>query len=131
VNALPAVVSGLKVDPAGRYLCPLCKVQRAGGEADTGWVACPMVLGQMICLGSCLDCQAAARSLAFETHHDRYLFIELALKTQQTERGLRAICLRHQVQIIDDRLHSRSDEPVALTALKDEVSHALIEATMV
>jgi hypothetical protein len=130
VNAVPPVVPGLKVDPTGRYLCPLCKVQGAGDDVDTGWVACPMVRGQMICLGSCLDYQAAARSSAFETHHDRCRFTELARETRQTEQSLRAICLRHQAQIIDDRLRSRTDDAIELMALKDEVSHALFEATV-
>jgi AAA+ superfamily predicted ATPase len=89
-----------------------------------------MVRGQMICLGSCLDYQSAARSSAFGTHHDRHLFTELARETRQTEQGVRAICLRHQAQIIDDRLRSRTDDAIELMALKDEVAHALVEATV-
>ena len=84
----------------------------------------------MICLGSCLDYQAAARSSAFETHHDRQLFTELARETRQTEQGLRAICLRHQAQIIDDRLRLRTDNPIELMAVKDTVLHALVEAAV-
>jgi hypothetical protein len=130
VNAVPHVVPGFEVDPTGKYLCPLCKVQRAGDEVDTGWVACPMVDNEMICLGSCLDYQAVARSSAFETHHDRRLFSKLAREARQTEQGLRAVCLRHQAKIIEDQLHSRTDDAVDLMALGVEVSRALAKVSV-
>jgi hypothetical protein len=129
VNAVPPVFAGLEVDRTGRYSCPLCEVQRTGADVDTGWVACPMVRNQMICLGSCLDHQAAARSRTFDTHPERYLFSKLAKETRQSEQVLRAVCLRHQVQVIDDRLRSRADEAIDLMALRHHVSDALVKAT--
>ena len=130
MNAVPPVVRGLEVDPTGRYLCPLCRSQRTGERPDTGWVSCPLVRGQMVCLGSCFDFQAAARSSEFETHFDRPLFEKLAQETRQGEQSLRAICLRHQLQIIDSRLLSRADDPVELIKLKEEVRRALVEASV-
>jgi hypothetical protein len=89
-----------------------------------------MMRDQMICLGSCLDYQAAARSSSFETHHDRELFSKLAKEARQGEQRLRAACLRHQAQIIDDQLLSRSDDAIDLMALRNEVSRALTEASV-
>lgn len=129
MNAVPPVIPGLEVDPTGRYACPLCKVQRASDEVDTGWVACPMVRGQMVCLGSCLDYQAVARSSAFETHYDYPPFIQLEQEARQLKRGLRTICLRHQAELIDDQLRSQTDDVIELTARKDEVSQALAEVS--
>lgn len=130
MNAIPPVVPGPEVDPTGRYTCPLCKAQRAGDEADTGWVACPMVRGRMICLGSCLDFQAVARASAFESHHDRQLFRTLARETQRDDQGLRATCLRHQLEVIDHRVTARADDVSALLALREDVSRALTEASV-
>ena len=130
MNAVPPVVRGSDVDPTGRYVCPLCKVQRTGDEVDIGWVACPMVHGKMICLGSCLDYQAEARSPEFNRHHDYLLFRELASETRRREQELRLVCLQHQAEIIDDRLASHTDDATRLNALKDEVCRALAEASL-
>ena len=130
MNVVPPVIRGIEVDPTGRYVCPLCRSQRTDERPDTGWVSCPLVHDQIICLGSCFDFQAAARSSEFETHFDRPLFEKLAQETRHGEQSLRAICLRHQLQIIDDRLLSRADDAVELKKLKEEVWRALAKASV-
>jgi hypothetical protein len=84
----------------------------------------------MICLGSCLDFQAVARSSSYERHHDRKLFGDLAREMHRNEQHLRSACLRHQAQIIEERLVVRADDPAALIALRKEVSDAMVNASV-
>lgn len=118
MNAVPEVIAGLEVDPSGKYKCPLCKVQSAGEEADTGWVKCPMVRDKIICLGSCLDHQGAARSDNFEEHYDRKLFDDLSTKVQRSVSDLRRTCLEHQIEVLDDQLCHHSEDAAALRAFR-------------
>jgi hypothetical protein len=129
MNAVPLVVSGTDVDPIGRYSCPLCKRQKTGDAVDIGWVLCPMVRDEMICLGSCLDHQAVARSSVFHSD-DQPLFDKLAREMREDKKVLRWRCLRHQAEIIEDRLMSRADDPVQLLALKEKVLLALAQSTV-
>ena len=124
MDAVPPIVSGLEVDPAGRYTCPLCKVQNAGDASDTGWVACPMI-DRMICLGSCLDFQSIARSSEFENHPWRSMFEELAQTTGDKVQRLRWSCLRHQIDVIDDQLRGGTSEAAALGKLRQSVVRAM------
>jgi hypothetical protein len=127
MNAIPQITSGLELDPTGEYACPLCKVQRAGDEVDIGWVECPIADNQMICLGSCLDYQAAARALSFATSAGRELFGRITKRTRQVENDLRATCLRHQASVIDERFRVRSENMNGLIALRKQVFAALAD----
>src|SRR5690606_17102088 len=112
-------------DPTGKYKCPLCKVQSAGDEADTGWVECPMLRGRMICLGSSIDHQSVARSHEFEDHFDRVLFDQLSSSAQRSIPELRRACLGHQLEVIDDRLCEDSEDEAELQLLRAVVSQQL------
>lgn len=118
MNAIPPVVPAREVDPTGKYRCPLCKVQSTGDEADTGWVECPMLRGKMICLGSCIEHQAVARSDDFERHFDRALFDELSSSAQRSVAELRQVCLVHQLEVIDERFCEHSEDEAALQFLR-------------
>jgi hypothetical protein len=104
MDAIPTYLSGYEVDPSGRYTCPLCRVQRAGDAEDTGWVRCPMLKGQMICLGSCIDHQKVARSDEFDSHYDRGLFETLHSNLRRPINELRSICMSHQIEVLDERI---------------------------
>lgn len=125
MHAIPPVVSGRKVDPTGKYKCPLCKVQSAGDDADTGWVACPMVKNHMICLGSCIDYQKVARSSEFAEHPEHDLFEELSKVAGSSVDALRGTCLRHQIQIIDGQLEAGSEDAEDLRELRELVLRAM------
>lgn len=130
MDAIPPVVSGSEVDPTGSYRCPLCNAQTTGDDVDSGWVRCPLVGEQMVCLGSCLDLQAAARSSEFETHPDRATFRNLARERRKAETDLRLICLRHQADIVENQLRLRMEDPLDLITLKGKIHRALTQATI-
>lgn len=121
MHAIPPTIAGTDVDPSGSYECPLCRVQSTGDEIDTGWVACPMVMDRMICLGSCIDYQKVARSLRSPDHPEDQMFTNLAIATRSSIEALRLKCLRHQVQIIDDQLRDGSEDASELRQLRGDV----------
>ena len=123
--AIPPVVPGRDIDPTGKYVCPLCNVQRTTEPTDTGWVECPMIQNRMICLGSCIDHQGAALSFDFDTHYDAQLFYILAQSTDDDVSHLRWICLCHQVQVIDDQLQVERDDVAELIKLRERVRRAI------
>lgn len=106
MNAVPERLASDEIDPAGQYVCPLCERQSTADAVDTGWVFCPMVGGEPICLGCCIDHQGVARSASFDEHPFRALFDEVAAKTGRPAESLRQICLQHQAEIIEDRLRT-------------------------
>ena len=122
MDVTPPVIPGLAVDPTGKYRCPLCKVQRAGSDPDTGWVACPLVKHRMICLGSCLDIQIAARKPEVDVYNE---FGAVARATRENVATLRWTCLRHQVQLIDDQLREGTDDEAELIVLRKTVVRAM------
>ena len=125
MHAIPPIVPGLKVDATGQYVCPLCNVQHAGDDVDTGWVECPMLGNRMICLGSCIDYQNIARSADFDVHPEIRLFRELAQVTHDDIEVLRWTCLRHQAKVIDDQLWAGSEDAAPLRELRDSVTTLL------
>lgn len=98
---IPSRLSGVEIDPTGRYRCPLCGSQIAGDSADTSWVRCPMLADQVICLGCCVDHQAVARADDFDSHPFRDLFVHVARVTGSTSSELRRRCLQHQASILE------------------------------
>lgn len=86
---------------------------------------CPMVRGRMICLGSCIDHQAVARADDFHGHFDRELFEQLSRATQRSVRDLRATCLRHQLEVVDERILNHSADEAALKWLRVAVENQL------
>ena len=127
MHVIPRYVAGLAVDPEGAYKCPLCRTQRAGDEADTGWVSCPMVEDQMVCLGSCIDYQAVARSEVFLDHPDRDLYDELARRVGAKIEVLRSVCLRHQVSVIDERIRQGDIDAEGLKKIRESIQSRLVD----
>ena len=125
MDAIPPYISGRKVDPTGRYKCPLCRVQGTGDPEDTGWVSCPMLQNQMICLGSCIEYQKVARSEEFSTHFDKEHFEELSSRTRQSVSELRRTCMRHQLQIVGEQMSDQTSDRDRLRALKATVLKVL------
>ncbi len=119
--SIPRYSSGYEVDPEGRYTCPLCGSQATGDAVDTGWVSCPMLDGKVICLGSCIDHQAAARSEDFQSHPDRELFDELTRRSQVTAHKLRSLCMHHQIEVIDEQLQEDSVDSEELAELRKAI----------
>jgi len=121
VHAVPPRVSGREVDNTGMYRCPLCQSQGTGDEEDIGWVACPMLRSEMICLGCCLDHQGLARSSNFEEHAFRGLFESLSSKTGVPIVKLRRLCLQHQESIVDEEVGHGCTNADALAELRAAV----------
>ena len=124
MHAVPPITSGKEVDPSGAYGCPLCKVQGSGDAADTGWVACPMVRGGMICLGCCVDHQSVARAVDFYDHPYVDLF-EMLARDGVTTVQLRRACLQHQAEIVDEELRVTDEHADALATLRATIARAL------
>lgn len=111
MDAAPRHISAHEVDPSGRYECPLCGAPtRTTPERDTGWVHCPMLNDQVICLGCCLDYQYVARSLNFSEHPSREDFDRLASVTGKNVTELRRTCMEHQISVLEADLES-GDQP--------------------
>src|SRR5436190_2018867 len=99
MEAIPETFGADQVDSKRQYRCPLCDVQTTADEVDTGWVLCPMLDSDPICLGCCLDIQNVARIEDFATHPYHDLFEDVSLKTGKEVTELRQICLIHQESI--------------------------------
>lgn len=121
MDAIPQYISGREVDPSGRYTCPLCRVQRTGDAEDTGWVSCPMLNGQMICLGSCIDHQKVARADEFDSHYDRGLFETLQVNSSRSIKELRLTCMRHQADVLSEQIAHAGPNKKQMIALKELV----------
>jgi hypothetical protein len=113
MDAAPQHMSAHEADPTGRYNCPLCGAPTATSpERDTGWVHCPMLDDDIICLGCCLDYQSVARSLNFLQHPAREDFDRLSMMTGKEVGELRRICMNHQVSVLEADLEI--DAPPAI-----------------
>lgn len=110
MNAVPTVITGTEIDATGNHACPLCGVQRTGDVADTGWVYCPMIEGQAICLGCCLDYQRVARTEDFSSDPFCTLFTDLAASAGIPMDRLRSACLRHQADLLMSELGGTLDD---------------------
>jgi hypothetical protein len=111
MDAAPPHISAREVDPLGRYMCPLCGAPTATTpERDAGWVHCPMLNDQIICLGCCLDYQYVARSPNFSEHPSREDFDRLSKMANKGLSELRRICMEHQVSVLEADLDHR-DHP--------------------
>lgn len=119
MDAAPRHVSARAIDPSGRYECPLCGAPTATTEEnDSGWVVCPMLNDQAICLGCCLDYQAVARSANFAEHPSREDFYRLSKKTNKDTTTLRRNCMEHQVRVLEADLE-RGDQPDLERGMRD------------
>jgi hypothetical protein len=122
-NAVPrryaATELGMKQDAA----CALCGGRELDPEIPQDWVRCPMVRDRPIGLGCCLDYQGVARAQDFESDALRDLFETLSRRTNQSVAVLRLQCLRHQRQIVSERLPTAAyEEQLELIALAEHIS---------
>lgn len=104
MNRITEIKSGQEVDPSGQYKCPLCVVQTTADVEDTGWIQCPMLNKETICMGCCYDFQITARSDDFEAHPAREDFDRLTQRSGKDVRLLRQVCLQHQENMTTDAL---------------------------
>src|SRR5688572_19967927 len=100
INAIPDLVDPQDINLPKNYICPLCEAQSVADKDSTGWVLCPMLENQAICLGCCLDHQAVARSFDFDGHPYRDLFDNVSQLSGKPVVTLRQICLQHQSDIL-------------------------------
>lgn len=128
--AIPRNLSGEELSEGPRYKCPLCRFQRTGDEADTGWVKCPLVDERAICLGCCIDYQSVARSDDFEHSAYKDLFTILARDRSINVSALRKKCMDHQLEVIDERLAEGSDDHVELERLRSSILAVLSDFSM-
>lgn len=83
------------------YKCPTCHVQGASDEVDIGWVRCPMLEGQYICVGCCIDFNQATRWEPMHADMNYPDFVTAARRAGRSVTELRIVCLRHQLEMID------------------------------
>ena len=88
-----------------------------------------MLRGQMICLGSCIDYQKVARASALQSHPERNLFDTLATRQLTSAADLRMICVRHQVEVVDERLAAADPDSDALKELRTRLLRIVDEAS--
>lgn len=116
---------GLERDAA----CTLCGTRETDPEIEQEWVRCPMVRNRPIGLGCCLDYQRVARANGFESDIYRDLFDTLSRRTARSVPILRLQCLRHQQEIIAERLPEASsvdcDELIGLAAHVSRVAASI------
>ena len=121
INAIPDLLDSREAHLPETYVCPLCRSQLVADKDSTGWVLCPMLNDQAICLGCCLDHQAVARSPDLETHPYRDHFDAVARLTGEPVATLRLICLEHQSSIAHRKLdmaHDKESKDKILALLK-------------
>lgn len=115
-------MTAAQVGSAGVYRCPLCTVQTTADAEDTGWIACPMLGRQVICMGCCFDYAAIALSESFTAHPFFDDFLKLSLRTGVDVNQLRIVCLNHQAQLYQeaaDRTPTREIKEAMLTQLEN------------
>lgn len=95
-------MTAAEVGGAGLYKCPLCTVQTTADVVDIGWIACPMLGRQVICMGCCYDYAGIAKSESFTAHPFFDDFRKLSLQAGVDVNQLRIICLNHQAQMYLD-----------------------------
>ena len=105
LHAIPEVHTAEEIGREGVYRCPLCRVQTTRDPADPGWVFCPMVDHEPICLGCCIDHQKAARARDFAAHPLSDLFTALSRRTGRPVDDLRRVCLVHQASLLGEGDH--------------------------
>ncbi len=81
----------------------------------------------MICLGCCIDYQAVARSPHLDEHPDRGLFDALSQEVGRPVHDLRWVCIRHQIQVIEERVAAQDEDTDALTRLRTELVRLLAQ----
>jgi hypothetical protein len=94
------VIGAAEIDPSGQYKCPLCLVQTTASKVDTGWMFCPMLNNQAICLGCCFDYQSIANADDYAAHPFHGDFDQLAHKVNKEVSELRQICMQHQEKLL-------------------------------
>jgi hypothetical protein len=123
--ALPPKLMPEQVVQLGNYICPLCKTQITSDEVDVGWVYCPMLENQAICLGCCIDHQSVARSDDFDNHTFRGLFDDIVLLTGKNASELRRICLQHQEEVVKKQLDNGAKDEEQLNLLLQKIQQSL------
>lgn len=96
---LPEEKTSKELGITGNHVCPICMAQSTISFVDIGWVSCPMVNGNGICVGCCVDLQGAANSGDFENHPFFEDFVDLVQITGKTPSKLQRICIAHQLEI--------------------------------
>lgn len=129
INAVPPRYKAADLNIAPNAKCALCKT--IDTSQDRRWVVCPLVNGQAICYGCCLDYQGLARTLEFEDDPFRDLFDSLAHKTGESVATLRLKCLEHQQEIVSERLRNPvlGEDRDELLNLAFHISEAAREVT--
>lgn len=98
----PEIAGAQVVEECGaHYKCPTCVVQGAADEVDIGWIRCPMLSGDYICIGCCIDLNHVTRWAPMQAHIYYDDFLAVASRTGRSVSELRRQCLEHQLEIID------------------------------
>lgn len=105
INAIPDLIDLDQTTLPENYVCPLCQAQSVKDRDSTGWVLCPMLDNQAICLGCCLDHQAVARSVDFDQHPYHSLFDTVMNLSSKSISATRQICLEHQLNIVHGKIN--------------------------
>ena len=95
--------------------------QTSADKEDIGWIACPMMDGQIICMGCCFDYEGTARSRDFDDHPAHEDFVKLTGRTGRDIATLRLICLRHQVRLYTGEIE-RANQAYVKQAMRDHLS---------
>lgn len=122
---VPTQASARNVDPMGGYRCPTLSSAKYGDSENPGWVQCPMLNGEMICFGSCVEFQKVAKSEDFDSHHDKGLMLKLSANIERSVRELRTICVQHQIDVASEQIDEGSGDSRRLQALRAHLTSTL------
>lgn len=102
MDAVPRQFALADVGQGEEYEDPTTGVVAGEDALRAEWVGCPMVKGEAIYVGACLDLQLAARSDEFDTHYFAKEYDGLEKSQNICKHLLRLRCLRHQRQILEE-----------------------------
>jgi hypothetical protein len=114
-----------EVKIAGRYVCPTCQAQTTTSKVEIGWVSCPMIGGENICVGCCIDFQVVTNSERFVNHPDFAEFLEVANKYRKLPSKLRIICLNHQIELCENFLKDKGPKYISNKKVEEFLTYLL------
>lgn len=100
----PHELSNAEISDKAVYRCPTCNAQSTISKVEIGWVSCPMIGNNYICVGCCIDLQSIAHSESFDQRSDFKDFRNAADLARETTKTLRDICLKHQIKVCEEIL---------------------------
>ena len=99
------------------YFCPGCN-ENTQNNIDIGWVECPLVPKNKICLGCCLDISNACETLDQDKVF-KDIISEYSLELDLSHNLLTQTCLNHQIELIEKGIWDETNKNEKVSKLYD------------